>query len=68
MIVLQADGTTLKGYIDGYHASSLPPLYVSAGAAATIAQLRLGLVDQADEANSVVSPPCPPCLLPPVLR
>ena len=58
VIVLQVDGTVLKGYIDGYHASSTPPIYVSAGAAATIAQLRLGLVDQADQANSVFVTPC----------
>ena len=52
IIALQADGTFLKGYLDGYHASSVPPISVTAAAAATIAQLRLGVVDQADETNS----------------
>jgi len=52
VIALWANGATLKGYIDGYHASATPPVSVTAAAAATIAQMRLGIVDQADETNS----------------
>jgi hypothetical protein len=52
IITLQADGTSLKGYIDGYHASSQPPISLAATTAAEIAQLRLGIVDQANQADS----------------
>jgi hypothetical protein len=41
--------------VDGFHASATPPLAVSAVAAPAIAQLRLGLVDQGDEAGPLTS-------------
>jgi len=46
VIVLIANGADIKGYIDGYHASSVAPLKATPLAAATIAQMRLGLMDQ----------------------
>jgi hypothetical protein len=48
IITLRASGGSLEGFIDGFHSSSQPPLYVTGETAASIAQFRLGVVDTGD--------------------
>eukprot|EP00286_Rhodomonas_abbreviata_P001437 CAMPEP_0181288776 /NCGR_PEP_ID=MMETSP1101-20121128/524_1 /TAXON_ID=46948 /ORGANISM="Rhodomonas abbreviata, Strain Caron Lab Isolate" /LENGTH=896 /DNA_ID=CAMNT_0023392943 /DNA_START=287 /DNA_END=2977 /DNA_ORIENTATION=+ len=48
IITLKASGGEFQGFIDGFHSSSQPPLYVTGEAAAAVEQFRLGVMDTGD--------------------